>query len=83
MTELPVFALGEGSVKSCVSVRRSLGKVTELTKAGVPMKARQERLGNTNAEITVNLYTHPVAQADRAFAEWIGNELTVGTHGPN
>jgi len=47
------------------------------------MKARQERLGNTNAEITVNLYTHPVAQADRAFAEWIGNELTVGTHGPN
>ena len=56
---------------------------TLMDTAGVPMKVRQERLGHTNAEITMNLYTHPVADADRAFATWIGNELTVGPNGPN
>lgn len=48
---------------------------TQLLDAGVPITTVSERLGHKDVSTTLNIYGHPVAEADRRAADTIGRVL--------
>ena len=44
-----------------------------MDRFGVPMKVRQERLGHSDASITLGIYTHVVGEDSRVAASRLGN----------
>ena len=41
----------------------------------VPVKVRQQRLGHTSAELTLNTYTHAITSDERKFVDELGEIL--------
>ena len=48
---------------------------TLLDHMNVPFKVRQQRLGHTSAELTLNTYTHVITSDERKFADELGEIL--------
>ena len=44
-----------------------------MDRFGVPMKVRQERLGHSDASITLGIYTHVVGEDSRVAASRLGS----------
>jgi integrase len=51
------------------------GQGTLLDQMNVPMKVRQQRMGHTSAELTLNIYTHAITSDERKFADELGEIL--------
>ena len=51
------------------------GQGTLLDQMNVPVKVRQQRLGHTSAELTLNTYTHAISSDERKFVEELGSKL--------
>jgi len=51
------------------------GNATLMDKLNVPVKVRQQRLGHTDARITLDTYTHAVTADERQFAGQLGEIL--------
>lgn len=58
------------------------GQGTLLDQMNVPMKVRQQRLGHTNAELTLNTYTHAITSDERKFADKLGEVLHANERKP-
>jgi hypothetical protein len=43
---------------------------------GEPTQTVTERLGHSNASVTLSFYSHGYKQKDRAAADWLGDALT-------
>jgi integrase len=74
--------------KLCVKLRiapRGLhafrhGQGTLLDQMNVPVKVRQQRLGHTSAELTLNTYTHAITADERKFVDELGEILHANEH---
>ncbi len=51
------------------------GQGTLLDQMNVPVKVRQQRLGHTSAELTLNTYTHAITSDERKFVDELGEIL--------
>lgn len=51
------------------------GQGTLLDQMNVPVKVRQQRLGHTSAELTLNTYTHAITSDERKFVDALGEIL--------
>ena len=51
------------------------GQGTLLDQMNVPIKVRQQRLGHTSAELTLDTYTHAISSDERKFVEELGSRL--------
>jgi hypothetical protein len=51
------------------------GQGTLLDQMNVPVKVRQQRLGHTSAELTLNTYTHAITSDERKFVDELGTIL--------
>jgi integrase len=51
------------------------GQGTLLDQMHVPVKVRQQRLGHTSAELTLNTYTHAITSDERKFVDELGTIL--------
>lgn len=45
---------------------------------GEPTQTVTERLGHSNASVTLSFYSHGYMEKDRAAADWLGDTLTAG-----
>jgi integrase len=46
--------------------------ITLMDRLGVPLKLRQQRVGHSEASLTLDVYTHVVSEDDVRFAEQLG-----------
>ena len=51
------------------------GQGTILDQMNVPVKVRQQRLGHTSADLTLNTYTHAITSDERKFVDELGEIL--------
>ena len=51
------------------------GNATLMDRLGVPMKVRQQRLGHSDAKMTLGTYTHIASEDDVSIAERLGGIL--------
>jgi len=51
------------------------GQGTLLDQMHVPVKVRQQRLGHTDAKLTLEKYTHVISSDERKFVEELGSKL--------
>ena len=49
--------------------------ITLMDRLGVPLKLRQQRVGHSEASLTLDVYTHVVSEDDVRFAERLGEIL--------